>query len=135
MGLTLAIAFAGCGGGGKTQAKKKTKTPTNRMARMHAAKRNSSKDFSGAKPVTGLLSKLKAQDPQVKVQACRDLGKIGHDAKFAVRSLGKVAKEDSNAQVRDAASSAIEQIIKSMKDANYGPSHKKCPIGIDAKWA
>ena len=117
-GLTVAIACGGCGDGAKTQTKK-SRTPTNRMAKRHAAMRNPSKDFSGAKPVSGLLDKLKSQDPKTKIQACKDLGKIGHDAKFAVRSLGKMAKEDSNAQVRSAASSAIEQIIQSMKDANY----------------
>ena len=114
-GLTLAIACLGCGDDAKTQAKKKKREPTNAMANWHARQRNPSKDFTGMKKAQGLVDQLKNQSPQVRIQACNGLGKIGADAKHAIEQLGNMKRTDTNDGVRRAAAGAIDQIISSMK--------------------
>ena len=67
------------------------------------------------KKVPGLVEQLKNQSPQVRIQACNDLGKIGADAKHAIKQLGNMKRTDANDGVRRAAGGAIDQIISSMK--------------------
>lgn len=63
-----------------------------------------------ASAVADLTKALRDTDPEVRCEACAALGRIGRPANAALVELQRVAKEDPDADVRNAAKTAIQSI-------------------------
>jgi hypothetical protein len=64
----------------------------------------------GKAKIKALIKKLDSEDEDVRFKAARALGKFGPQAKMAVPGLTRLAKDDPDEDVREAAKSSLKKI-------------------------